>query len=87
VSASSTADVTKKDPHKFKLEQNRFLKVTRYLEHGGDTSNFRVYRHNYKNILEIEERQKVIYRFQPGYRCFDCGQEIVVAYADKNVLQ
>jgi len=91
VSASSTSDVAKKGPDKFKLEQKRFLKVTeartRYLEHGRATSNFRVYRHNYKNILEIEMRQKLIYRFRPRYRCFDCGQEIVVTYADKNVLQ
>ena len=91
MSASSTADVAKKDPDKFKLEQSRFLKgteaCTQYLGHGRVTSTFRVYRHNYKNILEIDKKQKVIYRFRPGYRCFGCVQEIVVTYADINVLQ
>jgi len=91
VSASSTTVVAKKDPDKFKLEQNRFSKgtdaCTRCLGHGRSTSTFRVYWHNYKNILEIEMRQKVIYRFRPGYRCFDCVQEIVVTYADINMLQ
>jgi hypothetical protein len=62
-SASWTASVAKKGKEELMLKQNLFLKGTeaflRSLKNIRPTSNFRVYRHNYKNKIQIEMKQKI----------------------------